>query len=277
MIFGNYINESSDITPVKNVTNIDIANKDNPITTTTESTIIEGNLFEDNFERLSSQKYLNEAITEDLKKLMKDINNWSTANSKQRMKKFYNNTLDEDEYIMLRKCIKTINESKTYQEYLPAFNKLCRFCSILPEHVIISKYTLKNQSKFKNKYSEGTYSIYVEYYHNNKKITLPEGTKLFHISKVPNIRSLKPFFKGKSERGYIYDKPRIYFTIYKNMPRIMADYKMTDKLYKYQAIQDIKNVYVDPMVWMYTMGAVYIETKNEIPVKLVKTEGFSVL
>ena len=41
-------------------------------------------------------------------------------------------------------------------------------------------------------------------------------------------------------------------------------------IYKYECQKDIKDVYVDPLVWNVSQGAVYVETDSDIPVKEVK-------
>jgi hypothetical protein len=87
------------------------------------------------------------------------------------------------------------------------------------------------------------------------------------MSKIGGIKALEPTFRGKSERGYLYDKPRIYFTINKNLPKLAADYALTEKMYKYKCLENIKYVYVDPLIRNRLMGAVYIETDSPVPVK----------
>ena len=109
----------------------------------------------------------------------------------------------------------------------------------------------------------------MEYSENTKTIKLPKGTKLYHISKVADIKELIPQFRGKSERGYLYDKQRVYFTIRKEMPKLLADYKLTDKLHKYLCKKEITEVYVDPLVYSNIQGAVYVECTTPIPVEEV--------
>ena len=89
------------------------------------------------------------------------------------------------------------------------------------------------------------------------------------MSKIGGIKNLKPFFRGKSERGYLYDKPRIYFTIHKNLPKLAADYAPTEKMYKYKCKRNIAQAYVDPLLRTGFMGAVYVETDSPIPVESI--------
>jgi hypothetical protein len=197
---------------------------------------------------------------------LQTIKNWKTSNEVHSESVFKSTSLSDEEYDTIKSYIDTIKqENVSYGDYKKAFNSLCKFCHILPTGTIITKYKL---TKGKNGNDN---ALEVRYSANTKKIQLPEGIKLFHISKVPNITKLIPQFKGKSERGYLYDKPRIYFTINKFMPRFLADYKSSDKLYKYECQKDIHDVYVDPLVWSATQGAVYIETNSGVPVKEVNT------
>ena len=159
-----------------------------------------------------------------------------------------------------------MRETDDYSEYKKAFDAFCRFCHILPRGVIIRTYDLRKGRPDKH-------SLYVEYAFNTKLIDLPEGTMLYHMSSVDGITELKPFFKGKSARGFLYDKPRIYFTIRKNMPKFLADYKMNEKLHMYVCKEPIKRAYVDPLVWSNIQGAVYVETNKPIKVEKVTSQG----
>ena len=95
---------------------------------------------------------------------------------------------------------------------------------------------------------------------------LPEGATLYHMSKVDGIKELIPVFRGKSAKGYMYDKPRIYFTVKKNMPKLMADYGAGEKTNMYVCKENIKYAFVDPLLWGHISGAVYVETNKPIKV-----------
>ena len=192
-----------------------------------------------------------------------EIDRWKTHNQNHTISKFKSNTISDADYEMLKDLIMTMRECEGYEEYSKAFNRFCRYCHVLPRGVIIRRYDLKRGKEDRN-------SLYVEYTYNTKKMTLPEGTILYHMSSVPDITELKPFFRGKSGRGYLYDKPRIYFTIRKNMPKFLADYRgkrRNEKLHMYICKEPIKNVYVDPLVWSSIQGAVYIETNKPVKVE----------
>lgn len=214
-------------------------------------------MFEDYDESIYTEE---EILQEGFKETIELIKNWKTSNEANRIKKFKSTTLSEEEYKEIKDCINMMKTVETYTEYKKYFNKFCKFCHIVPTGVIIKKYDL-TKNKFDDKYT-----LDVEYSENTKKIQLPEGINLYHLSKIPGIKNLIPQFRGKSERGYFYDKPRIYFTIHKNMPKFLADYKVTQKMYKYKCKKDISDVYVDPLVYSNVQGAVYVETNKDIPV-----------
>ena len=204
-------------------------------------------------------KIINIEEASDMKELEDE---WKTANQNHSKKVFKSNVLSENEYnnlFDLRKIMKTTDD---YTEYKKAFEKVCRFCHIVPRGTIITKFIIKSGSK------ENKNSVLVEYSYNTKKIKLPEGMKLYHLSKVEGITELQPQFRGKSAKGYFYDKPRIYFTIHKRMPKFLADYKIHEKMHKYECKVPISDVYVDPLVWNKSFqGAVYVEINKPVPVE----------
>lgn len=189
------------------------------------------------------------------------LRKWKTANQDHSKKVFKSNTLTNEEYEMVKDLIDKMKTEEDYKEYKKAFDKFCSFCHIVPRGTIICKYEVKKGSKDDNN------SLYAEFSYNTKKIQLPKELALFHMSQVPGIKELKPFFRGKSQKGYLYDKPRIYLTIREKMPKFLADYKLKDKLHKYRVKGDIKDAYVDPLVWANIQGAIYVETNKPIPVE----------
>lgn len=191
-----------------------------------------------------------------------EIDRWKTSNQNHSIQKFKSTRLSDDEYERMKLCIDTMKGTEDYAEYKKAFDRFCYFCHIVPRGVIIRSFDLK-------KGKPDHHTLYVEYTYNTKKMELPEGTTLYHMSKVGGIKELLPFFQGKAARGYLYDKPRIYFTIRKNMPKFLADYKPNEKLHMYICKENIKHVYVDPLVWSNLQGAVYVETNKPIKVEEV--------
>ena len=205
---------------------------------------------------------LNETSFKDFMKLMAD---WKTTSNKKSNQVFKSNSVSKEEYLELKQCIDDIQSAteNEYAKYKKAFNKICKYSHTIADGVVIVKYDLKEGKGDNDSY------FYLEYNYNCKKIQLPEDCKLYHLSKVAGIKELIPQFKGKSERGYLYNKPRIYFTIYKSMPKFLADYGATTKVTYYEAQKEIKEAYIDPLVFAPFQGAVYVETTRPIPVKEV--------
>ena len=217
-----------------------------------------GNLIREDLQVVDEEGII---VCENVKELVDLIKNWKTSNEVHKEKEFKSTSLSNSEYEEIKKYVETIRkEDVKYGDYKRAFNKLCSFCHIVPTGVIITKCELK-------KGKENNHSLYVKYSENTKKITLPDSVKLYHLSKVAGIKKLIPQFKGKSAKGYLYDKPRIYFTIRKNMPKFLADYKVHEKVHKYMCKENIKDVYVDPLVWSNVQGAVYVEINKPVDVE----------
>lgn len=230
------------------------------------------NLFgknESTVEELYDGKYFkeNEALKEfflDSKETKEIIKTLIPRESVSQSKNSFSSSLDEDEYKEIKEIFNVLHNAEEYKEYKKAFEKLCKFCHIAPNGTIITKHTITGNDK------DG-YKLDIEYSYNNKKITLPDNVALYHMSKVDNISTLEPQFRGKSEKGYLYYKPRIYFTIKQNMSKISADINLFDssKTHTYICMKNIKDVYVDPLLNASLNGAVYIETYAKIPVKKI--------
>ncbi len=188
------------------------------------------------------------------------IDNWKTHNENHFRQKFNSKHLTDEEYMKMKSEIKIMRTAEDYEEYKKAFARFCYFCHIVPRGVIITKIELKHGKGENN-------SLFVEYTYNTKKVELPENISLYHMSKVAGIKELIPQFRGKSVTSYLYDKPRIYFTIRRHLPKFMADYKFYEKMNVYMCKEKIKYAFVDPLVWTSLQGAVYVETNKPIPVE----------
>ena len=121
---------------------------------------------------------------------------WKTSNANHQRQVFKNDNLSEKEYTELADIISRIRHSEDYAAYKKDFDKLCSFCHIVPRGTIITRLELKSGSK------ENKNSLFVEYAANTRKIKLPEGVALYHVSKVGGIKELIPVFRGKSAKGF---------------------------------------------------------------------------
>lgn len=199
-----------------------------------------------------------------------EIEKWNRANQDSQIKKYKNNMLTDEEYESVKYNLNIMRIAYDYKEYKDAFNRFCYFCHIVPRGVILTKYELK-------KGKDNKHSLYVEYTYNTKRIDLPAGTILYHMSRTAGIKELIPQFRGKSDRGYMYEKPRVYFTIRKKMPKAMADYKGGEKMHMYTCKGNFKNVFVDPLLWGYASGAVYVESNKPIKVEEIDPKTAKIL
>lgn len=195
---------------------------------------------------------------------------WSTSSDKSRPKDFKSSSITDEEYMRLKEVFKVLREeTEDYAKYKRAFNSLCKACHIVPDGTIITKYKLtKSKEEDKN-------ILEVSYAYNTKAITLPAGTKLYHQTVVKGIKELIPRWKlrGKNESGYLCDKPRVYLTMSKSLPRISTDNKLNTRLYSYEVITTPTKVFVDPLLPDVFQKAVYVETMNPIPVRPVDNKG----
>ena len=211
------------------------------------------------FSLFSKKRTMNEAFF-DNKETKEIINKLIPRESVDSSKNNFSSKLDDSEYKEMKEIFNILNNSEDYTEYKKAFEKLCKFCHIVPNGTIITKHTITGNEN-------SGYTLDVEYSYNNKKISLPSNVALYHQSKVDNISELIPAFRGKSEKGYLYYKPRVYLTIRQSLPKISTDYAFGTKLHTYICMKNIKDVYVDPLLNASINGAVYVEGSAKIPVK----------
>jgi len=170
--------------------------------------------------------------------------------------------LDEDKFHEISKALHDMRASSTFTEYKIYYNKLCKLTGIPKNDVVIVQYKL-NKDKEHN-------SVEILYGVAPKKITIPNGSILYHTSTNDSIKSLNPQFKGKSAKSYMYSDQRVYFTLRKEMPKFAADIKQNEKTTTYVCTENIKTAYLDPLVPTYTMGAVYVVTSSPIKVEKIQ-------
>ena len=215
---------------------------------------------------------LQESISQKVKEISRNIRDnvdiakiWERSKKYSKRKSWESKTVDDITFEKIKEAIKTIRECTTYFVYKNYFDKLCKLCNIpTGQGVVIMGYELKKGQKDQN-------YVKISWADGRYKITIPHGSILYHRSTNPNIQELKPVFRGKSARGFLYDTPRVYLTIKRNMPKLAADiYK--GNTYMYIVEEDIKTAYIDPLLRTFAFGAVYVDTKNPIKVKKLTPE-----
>lgn len=195
---------------------------------------------------------------------------WEASSDNTKPKDFKSSSISDEDYMKLKKVFQVLREeTEDYAKYKRAFNSLCKACHIVPDGTIITKYKLtKSKDEDKN-------ILEVSYTYNSKAISLPAGTKLYHQSPINNIKELIPRWKlrGKNQGGYLCDKPRVYLTMSKSLPKISTDNSLISKMYTYEVIKNPTKVFVDPLLPDKFQKAVYVETTTPIPVKKLESES----
>lgn len=192
---------------------------------------------------------------------MDRLKTWKTHNEGKQIQEFSSSRVSDDDFIRMQQLMRTMRTVESYTEYKKAFDEYCRFCHIAPQGTII----YSSEFKKNNGDDQGNY-IKVRYAYNTKQIDIPDDAELYHNTTIEGIKELMPFFRGKSVKGYLYDKPRIYFTLNKNMFKLFADYKPGEKTHQYVATKKIRQAYVDPLVPGAINRAIYVVTNKPIPV-----------
>lgn len=191
---------------------------------------------------------------------------WKRANQDSEIKEYKDSAVSDKDFISQKHNIYIMKNTDNYEEYRKAFNRFCYFCHIVPRGVVLTKYELKKGRNNKN-------FMHVRYSYNTKRLEMPEDTMLYHISNVPGIKHLNPTFRGKPANGFMYEKPRVYFTVKKDMEKALADYDTDEQVYIYACKNRFKNIFVDPLLFGCMFGAIYIETDLPIEVDLI-SDGF---
>ena len=148
-------------------------------------------------------------------------------------------------------------------EYMKHFMTVSRICNIPAQECIIRKYTLTKGTKPNKNH------VRIEYQNAGTRLTIPSGYKLYHKSPIGNLKYLQPQIKGRSAKGHLYSTPRVYCSIHKDMGKSHADITKNSSCYTYEVQENIKYVYVDPLVPFHMTGAVYISTTHPINIKRI--------
>lgn len=197
-----------------------------------------------------------------VRKLKDRVDIEKTWNISSTNKKYSEKNLSDEDYDTIAKAFAGMRKAETFPEYKKHYLSLCNVTGIPKDHVVIVTYRLQRSKE--NNFVEIIYNV------SPKKITIPSGSTLYHMSTCHTIDSLEPKFKGKSAKSYLYSSPRIYFTLKKNMNKFAADIKHDKKTTTYTPVEDIKYAYIDPLVPVYSMGAVFVETS--FPIKVEKVD-----
>ena len=200
-------------------------------------------------------------IARDSKSKKEHIKKWGLKQVKPL--EYSNNNVSDKDFEEFEECIKKMQTVESYSSYKKYYDKLSKKMGINPSKYI--QYKLTKGEKDKN-------SVYFKYFNVNKKVNIPNGCGLYHISPCPTRKELKPTFRGKPPRCYFYSTPRVYCTIKENMGKGYAQFKGSQKnvqTTKYKVIENIQSATLDDRIGNVFSGAVYIETRFPIKVKKV--------
>lgn len=192
--------------------------------------------------------------------------NWRLQEDSKKRKIFESSNVLENDYQRLNDLIRIMRTCKGYAEYKRAFDEFCNYCHINSNGTILTDIVIRSGK------TDDTNYIKVEYSYNTRPVKLPEGSKLYHMSSLGGLTELQPFFRGKSAKGFLYDKPRIYLTTKIKMPKFAADYKSNESVHKYEVTQDVSTLqlFVDPLLANKMFAAIYVETTRPIKCKEIK-------
>lgn len=178
--------------------------------------------------------------------------NWKNSGIKHvKMDDIGNKKFDE-----IETAYKGMREATSYNQYKKHFKKFVNITGIPGEQIVITKVNLSSKNNVN--------SVDVWYAVSEKKVTLPKGTVLIHKSPYENLPHIKPFFRGKETRGYLYSNERVYFTLKKDIIKIATDNKAKTKLYPYTPNETITTAWIDPLLPSYSWSCVYIDTSYPI-------------
>lgn len=187
---------------------------------------------------------------------------WNRTAFKTIIPKRYDTvSMPDDKFFAVKEAFEGMRkENTTMSEYMRNFMVVSKICNIPPHECIIRKYTLKRGKNDKN-------TVHIEFANAGTKLTIPSGCKLYHKSPIGNLPYLQPQFRGRSAKGHLYSSPRVYASIHRDMGKSHADIVKGDHAYTYQIDENIKYVYVDPLVPFHMTGAIYISTNHPIKIK----------
>ena len=186
---------------------------------------------------------------------------WNNRGGKLRRGVYESNKITDKDFDEFKNIVHHLKNDKYYSEYKKSFDRLCKMCMISPDGCIIQRIDLQKGKKPDTNY------VLVCYSNTRQKITIPQGSRLYHTSVSEKaIKELQPFFRGKPARGFFYSAPRVYLTIKDDMTKAFMDIAPGTATRTYVTKENIRSAYIDPLVPKSKHGAVYVETNFPIPV-----------
>jgi len=157
------------------------------------------------------------------------------------------------------------NPNCTYSDHKKVFALIAGFFGLSVKDLILEHVTIEPSPTDKD--AKVLRCIYSQAY---KRIEIPKGVSLIHISTVKDIHELVPSFKSKLTGHYLYPTKRCFFTVMKDVEpnKCGIEYKAT---YRYRPTEFIQYAYIDPSMSKWDMRSIYVPTDKPIPVELYET------
>ena len=223
--------------------------------------------FVDNFKSDRFEKFKQKlASTRDLK------NQWNKLSKTMVTHKWIFRYVTPKQEEMVRKYYDIVcKEELTWHEYRMAFIQLCKFFGLPNKGVVIE------WLEFQNKGNEGR-AISCRYSKGIARVNIPDNIKLTHFSPVNGLTELEPSFRSKTKGKFLYDSPRVYFTVKEKLNpfKFGIDAKVTRVCY--QTVEYIPIAYIDPTYILFKDRCCYVDTEKPIKVQRVgETSGKNIL
>ena len=208
-----------------------------------------------------------ESIRDTKNKIMDKLFLLKDRNLSKEVKTAVVRNLDDTTFDMLQRGFSQLRTVETYGDYKKLFNSLCKAMKIPSENCILVSEEFKKGTKGNDN------TILIKYSNKTKKIIIPAGYTLYHqtTQDISDSRELRPTFRGKSAKGYLYSSPRVYFSLRK-LPKVAADILNNETTSIWVPKEKIQVAYIDPLLPNAMIGAIYVETRYPIAVKPYEPE-----
>ena len=178
-----------------------------------------------------------------------------------RGKKVVSRKVNERECNKLKDAYEDIKKGKDFKKYKRSYDYFCKFFGLNPNNTSIRSFTTETSDE-KNKIE-----VSIEYKETRKKVMIPNGSKLVHISSNNSVKELIPSFFSKINGWFNPPSKRVYLKIDKDTPLPQTGNKV-----KYTPKENIRTAYIDAGAEAYKNGMVYMDTQFPVPVKPIKDE-----
>lgn len=187
---------------------------------------------------------------------------WAKSNS--NIKKFKNiwKSMSPREYKDWKSKYNILRTTENYGRYKRVYNDMKKIFGITDKNTVIRRFKTEKNNK-------GGYDVKCEVSIGARKIIIPNGTRLTHVSPAAGITELKPTYRSKNGDSFFYPTKRVYFTLQKDVDVHSAGLHGMQQN-KYTPVEDIKTAYIDPCAGDRKFGYIYVETDYPIRIKPIQ-------